>query len=144
MGAKNKKYDVDALLRNALESKEKPDTALVRKLKFNLNEERYIMKNRSFFKPSMVAAVLVVALMVSAAFAAPAIWRHLDTRIIEGGDYISNFEMKVSEDGTTMVMGAEFHTNPLEGGLVKVEADGEYMVLADPISFANIDDAVNI
>jgi len=144
MGMENKKNNVDTLLRNALKSSETPDLNLVHKLKYNINEERYTMKNRKIMKPSLVAAVLVGVLVVSAAFAAPAIWRHLDTRIIEGEDYISNFEMKVSEDGITTVMGAEFHTNPLEGGLVKVEADGEYMVLSDPISFDNMDDVMNI
>jgi len=145
MGMENKKFDVDTLLRNTLKSSEKPDTDLVRKLKNHTNnEEMYIMKNRKIMKPSLVAAVLIGVLAVSAAFAAPSIWRHLDTRIVEGEDYISNFEMKISQDGTTTVMGAEFHTNPLDGGLVKVQADGEYIVLSDPISFDNMDDATNI
>ena len=103
------------------------------------------MENKRIVRPArLIAVALVGVLFVSAAFAAPAIWRHLDTRIIEGEDYISNFEMKVSEDGTTVVTSAGFHTNPLDGGLVKVEADGEYMVLADPIYFNNMDDAMNI
>jgi len=141
----NKRYNVDTLLRGALQSKEKPDTALVHELKYQLNEERCIMKNRKFAKPSLVAAVLIAVLSISVfAFAMPAIWRHLDTRIVEGEEYMSNFTMKVSEDGTEMVMGAEFHGDVLDGGLVKVEADGEYIVLADPVQFDNMDEVLNI
>ena len=142
----NKKVNVDALLREALESSEKPNAALVHKLKFNLNEERCVMKNKRTIRPSrIIAAALIAALSITAiAFAAPAVWRQLDTRVIEGEDYISNFGAKVSEDGSESVMSAEFHAGPLEGGLIKVEVDGEYMVLADPISFDNLADAVNI
>jgi len=141
----NKRYDVDTLLRGALQSKEKPDTALVHELKNQLNEERCIMKSRKFAKPSLVAAVLIAVLSISVfAFAMPAIWRHLDSRIVDGEDYMSNFEMKVSEDGTETLIGAEFNQDILEGGLVRVEVEGEYMVLTDPIRFDNMDDALNI
>jgi len=146
MGTENKNFNVDVLLREALESSQKPDAALVHELKNHFIEERFTMENKKTVRPSrIIAAALIGVLTLTAiAFAAPTIWRHLDTRVIEGEDYMSNFEMKVSDDGTTVVMGAEFHAGPLDGGLVKVEADGEYMVLADPISFDSIDEAANL
>jgi len=138
----NKKVNVDTLLREALESSEKPGAALVHKLKFNLNEERYVMENKRTIRPSrIIAAALIAALSITAiAFAAPAVWRQLDTRVIEGEDYVRNFEMKVSEDGMTAVTSLEMDWN-VEGPVI-VEVDGETMVLLDQIHFDNLSEAL--
>jgi len=139
----NKQFDVDTLLRKALESSEKPDAALVHKLKYNLNnEERYTMKNRKIMKSSLVAAVLAGVLVVSAAFAAPAIWRHLDARVIEGEGFVNEFTAKESEEGTLWSMDIDMEALEAAGGRVVVEVDGGYTVILDQAHFYDLDEAI--
>jgi len=139
---KNNNHDVDALLRKALESSEKPDLALVNKLKYDLYEERYSMKNRKIKLSVAIAAALITALSLSfVAFGDP-VWRVLQTRIVEGDQYISDFVLKESDDG--FVMGRVTMATEESGdtGRVVVEVDGELQVLQDPLILTDLDEAI--
>jgi len=139
----NKDYDVDALLRKALKNSEKPDEALIHKLKTNLNEERYNMNKRKGVKFSIaVAASLILVLGLSfVAFGDP-VWRRLDTRIIEGYDFVSEVIVKESSDGGTIggmvVIEGEFGRD----GRLVVEVDGEIQVWQDPLVLYDLDEAL--
>jgi len=135
----NKDYDVDALLRKALASSEKPDEALVQKLKSNINEERYTMGKRKVVKFSVaVAAALIAALSLSFIALGNPIWRTLQTRIVEGEQYITDVVMKVSDDG--VIMGSTMRG---EGdGRVVVDVEGELQVWQDPLVLTDLDEAL--
>ena len=138
----NKNFDVDTLLRNTLKSSEKPDMALVHKLKNYEKEERCTMKNRKFMKSSLVAAILIGVFVVSAAFAAPAIWRHLDAQIIEGEEFVNEFTVKESEEGTIWGIDVDMEALEAAGGRVVVEVDGGYTVILDQAHFDDLDEAI--
>jgi len=143
MENKDYNHDVDALLRKALKSSEKPDEALIEKLKYNLNEERYPMKKRKVMKFSIaVAAALTVILSLSfVAFGDP-VWRRLQTRVVEGGEFVSDVTVKVSEDGFTMgslvIIEGEFGSD----ARLVVEVDGEIQVWQDPLILTDLDEAL--
>ena len=143
MGMENKNYDVDALLRKALKSSEKPDEALIRKLKNDLNKERYSMKNKRAMRFSVaVAAALIVTLSLSfVAFGDP-VWRRLQTRVVEGEQYISEVIVKVSDDG--IIMGGIVPGEDGGSGRVVVEVDGELQVWRDPLILTDLDEALGL
>jgi len=138
----NKDYDMDALLRKALKSSEKPDEVLISKLKTNLDEERYNMGKRKGVKFSIaVAASLILALSLTfVAFGDP-VWRRLDTRIIEGYDFVSEVIIKESDDGIVagmVIIEGEFGRD----GRLVVEVDGEMQVWQDPLVLYDLDEAL--
>ena len=120
--------DLDALLRKSLASSEKPAQELVNTLKTKLIEERYTMKTKKIRKPMVVAAAVVATLSLSVVAFAQPIWQVVQTRVIEGEQYVEDFTMMVSDDGAT-IMGSVLIGNEDGGiGRVVVEIDGEEVV----------------
>jgi hypothetical protein len=121
-----------------MKSSEKPDADLVRKLKY---EERYPMKNRKLIKPSAaVAAALIATLSLSVvAFGGPA-WRYLQTRVVEGEQYITGLVMMESEDGT--IVAGSIETIQEGDGRIVVEVEGELQVWQDPLTLDDLDEAL--
>ena len=142
----NKNYDVDTILKGALRGSEKPSPKLITKLK----KESYTMKKRRFVKPSIAIAVaLIAALSVSviAFAAAPIIWRYLDTRVVQGEEFLDLFSVRVSEDGTMSVWSIVFDSEAIQNAddsAVIVEVDGVTMVLRDELHFNNVEEALNL
>ncbi|MCL2235420.1 MAG: hypothetical protein FWB98_03135 [Defluviitaleaceae bacterium] len=117
-------------------------------------EERVIMnKNRRLKRPvaAIIAAVVAItSLSVVALAGIPALVRHLDTRIIEGENYIIHFEAHETDDGG-ILMGIQwaqtqgiFHTEILPTERVVVEIDGEERVLMDVMAMDNLDYALSL
>lgn len=102
------------------------------------------MKNKKFARPSIAiaAAVIAVVSLSAVAFARP-IWRQIQTTILEGQEYISEFTMKESEDGVLMGMTA-IAENVDEMGRVVVEIDGEPVIIADPLVLHDLDEALSL
>ena len=120
-------------------------------IKARLEKEKYIMQRpRSLKKMVVIAAVLagILSLSVAVYAAAPGIWRNLDTRVIEGEEFVN--EVWVAEidlpDGTTS-MGShiDIDREALEaagGGAVIVEVDGEEWVVLDELTMDNMEDGL--
>jgi len=141
----NKKYDVDALLQKALGDSEfeKPNPELLHKLKNRSNEERYSVKNKRMIKPSIaIAAALIATLSLSVVAFGEPIWRYLQTRVVEGEQYVTDFFLKESDDG--FVMGGLTPLEGFEDGRVVIEVEGELQVWRDPITFTNLSEALAI
>jgi len=137
----NKDNDMDALLRRALKSSEKPDVELIQKLKIDANKEKNNMNKRKVMKFSVaVAAALIAALSLSfVAFGDP-VWRRLDTRIIEGYDFVSEVIVKESDGiiGGMIIIEGEMGRD----GRLVVEVDGEIQVWQDPLVLDDLDEAL--
>jgi len=136
----NKDNDMDALLRRALKSSDKPSDELIQKLKIDANKERYNMGKRKGMKFSIaVAASLIAVLSLSfVAFGDP-VWRRVETRVLEGNIDVT---MKVSDDGITAGT-----LTVIEGTIggderIVVEVDGVVEVWADPLVLYDLDEAL--
>ena len=136
----NNKPDVDALLRNALRSTEEPAESLVHKIKNDINKEKRNMTKRKTIKFSVVlAAALIATLSLSVVAFGEPVWRQLQTRILEGGDYVQEFFVKESDDG--VLMGGIKLDENFDGRLV-IEVEGEAQVWQDPLIITNLDEAL--
>jgi len=104
-----------------------------------INEENPTMK-KAMKMPFVVAATLVVVLSFSVVALAATAWRYLDTRIIEGEEYVSNFVVKESEDGNYQIWGVEIDENA--SGPIIAEVDGDEIVLLDAHHYDDLDEAL--
>ena len=120
-------------------------------IKSRLEEEQFTMyRPISLKKMAVIAAVLVgiLSLSVAAYAAAPAIWRHLDTQVIEGEEFINDFWVAEIDmpDGTTSIgSNISIDHEALEaagGGAVIVEVDGEEWVVLDELTMDNMEDGL--
>ena len=77
------------------------------------------MKNTKKIKrPVAVAVTIAATLPLSvAAFAAGQIWRQLETRIIQGEQYVEHFKRWVSEDGYLIEGSLSIENYVLPGGM---------------------------
>jgi len=140
----NKKYDMDALLEKALGSSafEKPSPELLSKLKYRSNEERCSVKNKRMIKPSIaIAAALIATLSLSVVAFGEPVWRYLQTRVVEGEQYITDYFLKESADGY-LVAGSMTPAEGFEDGRIVVEIEGELHVLRDPLNLTDINEAL--
>lgn len=121
------------------------------KLRLIEEEEKLIMiKPNRLKKPSVVAAALVAVLSLSvvAYAAAPAIWRHFDTGVVQGEEFVTDFFVAEIDmpDGTTSVgMGIDVDREAHQaagGGVIILEVDGEEWVYLDELHFDNLDDGL--
>lgn len=109
-------------------------------------------KNKRMRRPAFVAAVLAIMLSVSAVVYAtvPAIWRHFDTRVVQGEEFVDDFWMAEIDmpDGTTSVGGGlAINREALEaagGGVIIVEVDGEEWVMLDELHLDNLEDGLTL
>jgi hypothetical protein len=143
----NKNYDVDALLKKSLgdsEFSEKPSPELIRRLKYEVNnKERNTMKMKKFMKPSMAVAIaLITVLSLSLAAFGGSVWRQLQTRIIEGEGFISEYTVMESDDGYTM--SSAMLSEGSENERLVVEIEGEIHVIQDPSTFYNLAEALDV
>ena len=99
------------------------------------------MKNKRILKPSIaIAAALIATLSLSVvAFGGP-VWRYLQTRVVEGEQYISELIMMESDDG--FIMGSVVPGEAEGRGRVVVEIEGEQVVWQDPLVLYDINEAV--
>ena len=114
-------------------------------------EENVVMiKNKRVRRPAFVAAILVgvLSLSVVAYAAVPAIWRHFDTQVIQGEEFVTDFWMAEIDmpDGTISVGGGiNIDREALEaagGGAVIVEVDGEEWVVLDELHLDSIEEGL--
>ena len=136
---------MDAILQKTLKSNERPDDTLLQNLKYGY-EKGYTVKNKKIMRPFMViVAALIAALSVSAVVfaAAPIVWQYLDTRILQGEEFVEEFSIRVSEDGKYSVMVTVIDAENIEGALI-VEVDGEPMVMFDKLQVDNMEEALEL
>jgi len=113
-------------------------------------EQSAMLKNKKIRRPVVAAAVIAAVLSISAvAYAAmPAIWRHFDTAVVQGEEFVN--ELVVAEvdipDGTTSVF---FDINideealeAADGAPIVIEVDGEEWVYLDELHFDNLEDGL--
>jgi|GEM_PF-1233152 len=107
-------------------------------------------KSTRIKRPTAIAAALIAALSVSvvAYAAAPAIWRHFDTGVIQGEEFVTDFFVAEVDmpDGTTSVgmaidVDREAH-QAAGGGVIILEVDGEEWVYLDELHFDNLEDGL--
>lgn len=122
-------------------SQEKTLEVLQSKLK-NFREGEIHMKetNKRFRKPVAIVAALVAILSLSViAVAAGPVIRYLETRVLQGEDYVS---MLVAKEGENWSMvGIEISENAT--GPIIVEIDGEMVVVMDRRVFYDLDEALS-
>ena len=116
-----------------------------------LEEENVVInKNKKIRRPAIAAAVLagILSISVVAYAAAPMVWRHFDTQVIQGEEFLEDFWMAEIDmpDGTTSIGGSHrIDREALEaagGGVVIVEVEGEEHVLLDELHFDSIEDGL--
>jgi hypothetical protein len=140
MAMKDNKFDIDAILQKSLASSEKPAPELLSRIKYKLSEEEYRMKRKNFKIPSVAAVALIAVFSLSVvAFAAQPVWQYVQTRIIEGQQYVEDFTVMKSDDEDIMSLTS---TGNGDMGRVVVEIDGEQKVLSDPLAFDSLDEAL--
>ncbi|MCL2574453.1 MAG: DUF4367 domain-containing protein [Defluviitaleaceae bacterium] len=111
------------------------------KNRLSIDEERIIMmKKRKFRKPAIAVAVLIGLLSLSAATYAAVVWRDLDTRIIQGEEYVNSFTVQESSDGSYQVWGMEIDPNATSP--IIAEVDGEQIVLLDTHDYDDLNTAL--
>ncbi|MCL2575821.1 MAG: hypothetical protein FWE33_05245 [Defluviitaleaceae bacterium] len=115
-------------------------------LKAKLNyKERADMKERKFKKPVVLAAAVIAAIMLPVvALAAGPIWRYLETRVLQGEEYINHFAVRDLGDGVA-VSEIEFNENA-NGirGPIRVEIEGREHTLLDTSVFTDLDEALEL
>jgi len=143
----NKKFDVDMVLQESLGCSEKPDAALVHRLK---NKESYDMKKSTARRSAVAAALLVGVLSLSAVVyaAVPTIWRHFNTSVVQGEEFVNEFsvaEVDLSDGTTSDVIHVDIDREAFEavdGEPIVLEVDGEEWIYLDPLHFDNIEDGL--
>ena len=109
-------------------------------LKTNLIYKENLDMKKSFKMPFAVAAALAVTLSLTVVGLAATAWRYLDTRIIEGEEYVHNFTVKESEDGNYLIWSTEI--DPDATGPIVADVDGEEVVLLDAHHYDDLDEAI--
>ena len=99
---------------------------------------------KNFIKPkkALVFAVAAVLALSATAFAASqTIFNRLDTSIVEGEQYVTEFAIQVSEDETLSLwtMGID-----ADAGLVVADIEGETHVLNDPLVLIDVAEAQSL
>ena len=116
-----------------------------------LDEENVvILKNKRIRRPAAAAAVLagILSFSVAAYAAAPMVWRHFDTQVIQGEEFLEDFWMAEIDmpDGTTSIGGSHsIDRDALEaagGGVIIVEVEGEEFVLLDELHLDSMKDGL--
>jgi len=137
---RNVDFSVDCDVENNLK-------ALKERLLLSEEENINMVKNRRFKRPAAVAAAIAAVLSLTVAVAAaPSIWRYLDTRVMEGEEFLSEFVVKQSEEGYT-ITGMSIDRDALDaagGGAIVVEVEGETMVLSDELHLDSIEEALEL
>jgi len=110
-------------------------------LKNKLTNEERTTVNRIKKMPVAVAAALAVVLSLSVVGLAATAWRQLDTRIIQGEEYVRNFTVQEATDGSGIVMGS-VDIDPDASGPIIAEVDGEEVVLWDAHDYDDLDAAL--
>ena len=99
---------------------------------------------KHFVKPKkalIFVAAAVLALSATAFAAGHTIFNRLDTTILEGEEYVRNFNIKVSEDGETYLVQMDLED---DAGLVVADIEGEARVLRDPLVLTNLEEAKSL
>jgi len=104
------------------------------------NKERFIV-SRVKKMPVAVAAALAVVLSLSVVALAATAWRYLDTRIIQGEEYVRHFSMQEATDGSGFTVGS-IDIDPNASGPIIAEVDGEEVVLWDAHDYDDLDTAL--
>jgi len=103
-------------------------------------EENPNMKSRIFKRTIMIAAAIIATMSLTVAAFGETVWRYLETRVIQGEEYVKHFSIMESEEGT---MGSIEIDMDSEGPIV-VEIDGVQSVIRDLRTFDNLDEALEI
>ena len=112
-----------------------------------IDEEKNNMMRKRFIKPSvMVAAALIATLSLSAVAFGEQAWRYLQTRVVEGVEFVHDFTVRESEFGE--ITGITIDWEALEeagGGRIVVEVEGEERVMSDRlILYYDVNEAMNL
>ena len=119
---------------------EKNLDVLKEKLLRNNEEEYVVLKTRKLKKPIAVAAALILVLSMSAfAFGEP-VWRYLETRIIQGEQYVHYFAAWEAAPYTSMI---QMTIDPNAQGPIVVEIDGAIVLLQDASHFYDLETALS-
>jgi len=106
-----------------------------------INRERFVM-NR-IRKIPIAAATIAIVLSLSVVALAATAWRYLDTRIIQGEEYVQNFVARESDDGTLEV---RWELDPNASGPIVAEIEDGRVVIEDRNRsiFEDLDEALSI
>jgi hypothetical protein len=110
-------------------------------LKTKINYEGNPIMKKIKKMPFAVAATLVIMLSFSVVALAATAWRYLDTRILQGEEYVHHFTVSESEDGTIQIWATEIDS--AASGPIIAEVDGEEVVLMDAHDYDDLDEALD-
>jgi len=113
-------------------------------------EQSDMLRNKKIRRPvvaaALVAAILSLSVVVYAA--APMIWRHLDTGVVQGEEYVNEFivaEIDLPDGTMSDVIDINIDREALEsagGELIILEVNGEEWVYLDELNFDSIEDGL--
>ena len=111
------------------------------KAKLTATKERnYIMNKFQKLKSSVaIAAALIVLLSVSAFAFGETIWNYLETRIIQGEEYVNYFSIKQNDEYTVSIVEIDFNAS----GPIIAEIDGIPTLILDISTFDDLDEAIS-
>ncbi|MCL2856546.1 MAG: DUF4367 domain-containing protein [Oscillospiraceae bacterium] len=110
-------------------------------LKAKLTTEERFAVNKIRKMPVAVAAALAVVLSLSVVALGATVWRHMDTRIIQGEEYVRHFSMQEATDGSGFTMGS-LDIDPNASGPIIADVEGEKVVLWDAHEYDDLDAAL--
>jgi len=113
-------------------------------------EQSAMLRNKKIRRPA-VAAVLIAGILSFSAVAyaaAPMIWRHFDTSVVQGEEFVNEFvvaEIDLPDSTTSDVIDINIDSERLEdagGEPIILEVDGEEWVYLDELNFDSIEDGL--
>ena len=113
-------------------------------------EQSAMLRNKNIRRSAVVAALLagVLSLSVAAYAAAPVIWRHFDTSVVQGEEFVNEFvvaEIGLPDGTTSDVLDVNINREALETAgsePIILEVEGEEWVYLDELHFNNIEDGL--
>jgi len=113
-------------------------------------EQSVMLSNKKIRRPAIAAALIAVVLSLSVvAYAAvPIIWRHFDTGVVQGEEFVNEFvvaEIDLPDGTVSDVIDINIDREAWEavgGEPIILEIDGEEWIYLDELNFSNIGDGL--
>jgi|GEM_PF-5474349 len=107
-------------------------------------KEKLSKKPYRRLRPSLaLVAVLITTLSLSVIAFGDQAWRYLQTRVIEGEEFVAEFFVREAADGSTVESGIIVGATPEAfSARIVVEVDGQKQVISDRRIFYDLDEAL--